>query len=364
METVKKTPFYEKHMTLGAKMAPFAGYLMPIQYTGIMDEHRHVRNAVGVFDVTHMGEFIVKGPGAEDFLNRLTVNDVAALDVGQVQYSAMCYPDGGIVDDLLVYRFEDHYMMVVNASNIDKDFAWVEENLTDDVELSNISDGIALLAIQGPKSFEVLQKLTDIPLHNIPFYHFTEGKLAGFDMIISRTGYTGEKGFELYHDPAHSEALWDALFQAGATYDIQAVGLGARDTLRLEMKYCLYGNDIDQSTNPIEAGLGWITKPDSADFIGRDVLLKVKAEKPVRRLVAFEMNDKGIPRHGYPIASGDAEIGVVTSGTQSPSLNIGIGLGYVRSSFSRVGTEIEIDIRGRRLKATVVKPPFVEARTV
>jgi len=364
METVKRTPFYAKHVALGGKMVPFAGYLMPIQYRGIMEEHRAVRNGVGVFDVTHMGEFIVKGPGAEAFLNRLTVNNVAALTVGQVQYSAMCYPDGGIVDDLLVYRFADHYMMVVNASNIEKDFAWAQENLTEGAQLSNQSDSTALLAVQGPESFAVLQKLTDVALHNIPFYHFTEGPLAGIEMIISRTGYTGEKGFELYHDPAVSEQLWDALFDAGRDYGIQAVGLGARDTLRLEMKYCLYGNDIDQNTNPLEAGLGWITKLDKGDFIGRDVLLRIRDEKPSRRLVAFEMQDKGIPRHGYPIMAEDQKIGVVTSGTQSPSLNVGIGLGYVRRDFSRVGTKIAIDIRGRQLPAVVVKPPFVEARTV
>lgn len=364
METEKKTPFYGKHVALGAKIVPFAGYLMPIQYSGIMDEHRAVRNAVGVFDVTHMGEFIVKGPDAGAFLNRLTVNDVAALEIGQVQYSAMCYPDGGIVDDLLVYRFADHYMMVVNASNIDKDFAWAKENLPEGVELSNVSEETALLAIQGPDSFAVLQKLTDVALHNIPFYHFTEGKLAGIEMIISRTGYTGERGFELYHDPAYSAQLWDAIFESGQEYNIQPVGLGARDTLRLEMKYCLYGNDIDQTTNPLEAGLGWITKLKKGDFIGREVLLKVKEAGPERRLVAFEMSDKGIPRHGYPIFVEDNEVGLVTSGTQSPSLNIGIGLGYVKKEFSRVGSGLLIDVRGRKLKAVIVKPPFVEARTV
>jgi len=364
METDKQTPFYDKHVALGAKIVPFAGYLMPIQYSGIMDEHRAVRNAVGVFDVTHMGEFIVNGPGAAAFLNRLTVNDVSALAVGQVQYSAMCYPDGGIVDDLLIYRMHDHYMMVVNASNIDKDYRWARENLPDGVDLQNVSEQTALLAVQGPDSFAVLQKLTDVALPNIPFYHFTKGQLAGFPMLISRTGYTGEKGFELYHDPAHSTRLWDALFAAGRDYTIQAVGLGARDTLRLEMKYCLYGNDIDQTTNPLEAGLGWITKLDSGDFIGRDVLLKIKEQGPQRKLVAFEMSDKGIPRHGYRIFAAAGDVGVVTSGTQSPSLNVGIGLGYVRQEFSRPGTELGIDVRGRQLKAVVVKPPFVEARTL
>ena len=364
METNKQTPFYQQHLALGAKLVPFAGYLMPIQYRGIMDEHRAVRNAVGVFDVTHMGEFLIRGSGAEAFLNRLTVNDVAALAVGQVQYSAMCYPDGGIVDDLLVYRFADHYMMVVNASNIDKDYAWAKEHLPEDVELHNVSAKTALLAIQGPDSFTVLQKLTDVALHNIPFYHFSEGQLAGFPMLISRTGYTGERGFELYHDPVYGVQLWNAIFSAGRDYDIQAVGLGARDTLRLEMKYCLYGNDIDQTTNPLEAGLGWITKLNNGDFIGRDVLLKIKERGPERRLIAFEMKEQGIPRHGYRVFAGDRDVGIVTSGTQSPSLNVGIGLGYIRSEFSRIGTELLIDVRGRKRKVEVVKPPFVEARTV
>ncbi|MCG2715930.1 MAG: glycine cleavage system aminomethyltransferase GcvT [Candidatus Marinimicrobia bacterium] len=362
--TTKKTPFYDKHVALGAKLVPFAGYLMPVHYTGIMEEHRAVRNAVGVFDVTHMGEFIVRGPNAEAFLNKITVNDVSSLEIGQVQYSAMCYADGGIVDDLLVYRFADHYMMVVNASNIQKDFEWAQKNLLDGVDLTNISDDMALLAVQGPKCFDLLRKLTDEPLYNIPYYHFTEGELAGKDMIISRTGYTGEKGFELYHDPSYSMELWDALFEAGREYGIQAIGLGARDTLRLEMKYCLYGNDIDQTTNPLEAGLGWITKFDKGAYIGKDALVKIKEAGLKRKLVAFEMEDKGIPRHGYPIIVNDKKVGIVTSGTQSPSLNVGIGLGYLAREYTKTGTEIVIDIRGRKLKATVVKPPFVPSRTL
>ncbi len=361
---VKKTPFYEKHVKHGAKIVPFAGFMMPIQYKGIMEEHRTVRNGIGVFDVTHMGEFIVRGQNAETFLNKITVNNVSKLEIGQVQYSAMCYPDGGIVDDLLVYRFVDHYMMVVNASNIDKDFKWAQENLIVGVDLQNISEKTALLAIQGPASFEVLQKLTDVALHNIPYYHFVEGNLAGEQMIISRTGYTGEKGFELYHDPAFSSGLWDLIFDAGKEYDIQPIGLGARDTLRLEMKYCLYGNDIDQTTNPLEAGLGWITMLDKGDFNGSAALKKIKAAGLSRKLVAFEMSDKGIPRHGYPIIAGDTVVGEVTSGTQSPSLNIGIGMGYIKNEFSKIGTEIFIDIRGRKLKANVVRPPFVESRTL
>jgi aminomethyltransferase len=365
MESIpQKTPFYDKHVALGAKIVPFAGFLMPIQYSGIMDEHLAVRNAVGVFDVTHMGEFIVTGSAAEKFLNKITVNDVSALEIGQVQYSAMCYPDGGIVDDLLVYRFADHYMMVVNASNIEKDFDWAQQNLIEGVNLKNISGDTALLAIQGPKSCDVLQKLTDVVLKDIPFYHFTEGSLAGFDMIISRTGYTGEKGFELYHDPLKGTELWDKIFAAGREFGIQPVGLGARDTLRLEMKYCLYGNDIDKTTNPLEAGLGWITKLQKDDFNGKAELLRIKEAGLRRKLIAFEMIDRAIPRHGYPIIVGDEEVGIVTSGTQSPSLNTGIGLGYLASEYTKPGTEILIDIRGRKLKARVVKPPFVPPHTI
>lgn len=362
--TTIKTPFYDRHAALGAKLVPFAGYLMPVQYTGIMEEHRTVRNAVGVFDVTHMGEFIVRGPNAGAFLNKITVNDVSSLTIGQVQYSAMCYTDGGIVDDLLVYRFADHYIMVVNAANIQKDFAWAQKHLMEGVDLTNISDDMALLAVQGPKCFDLLQKLTDEPLYNIPYYHFTEGEIAGKNMIISRTGYTGEKGFELYHDPSYGTELWDALFEAGREYGIQAIGLGARDTLRLEMKYCLYGNEIDQTTNPLEAGLGWITKLDKGTFIGKDALVKIREAGLKRRLVAFEMEAKGIPRHGYPIIVNDKEVGIVTSGTQSPTLNVGIGLGYLAREYTKTGTEIVIDIRGRKLKATVVKPPFVPSRTL
>ncbi|MCD6440701.1 MAG: glycine cleavage system aminomethyltransferase GcvT [Candidatus Marinimicrobia bacterium] len=365
MESIpQKTPFYNKHVALGAKIVPFAGFLMPIQYSGIMDEHLAVRNAVGVFDVTHMGEFIVTGSAAEKFLNKITVNDVSALEIGQVQYSAMCYPDGGIVDDLLVYRFADHYMMVVNASNIEKDFDWAQQNLIEGVNLKNISGDTALLAIQGPKSCDVLQKLTDVVLKDIPFYHFTEGSLAGFDMIISRTGYTGEKGFELYHDPSKGAELWDKIFAAGREFGIQPIGLGARDTLRLEMKYCLYGNDIDKTTNPLEAGLGWITKLQKDDFNGKAELLRIKEAGLRRKLIAFEMIDRAIPRHGYPIIVGEEEVGIVTSGTQSPSLNTGIGLGYLASEHTKPGTEILINIRGRKLKARVVKPPFVPPHTI
>ena len=361
---LKKTPFYAKHVALGARIIPFAGFLMPIQYGGIIQEHLTVRNAVGVFDVTHMGEFIIQGPEAEKFLNLMTINDVTQLAVGQVQYSAMCYPDGGIVDDLLVYRFADHYLVVVNAANLDKDFDWLQQHLIPGMELSNISDNTALLAIQGPNSLAVLQQLTEVDLQSIPYYHFTTGELAGIEMIISRTGYTGERGFELYHQPAQSPQLWEAIFQAGKDFGIQPVGLGARDTLRLEMKYCLYGNDIDQTTNPLEAGLGWITKLSKNDFIGKAALLKIKEQGVARKLIAFEMVERAIPRHGCLIWVNDRQVGIVTSGTQSPSLSKGIGLGYLTNQYTSIGTEILIDIRGKKVKAKVIKPPFVPSHTL
>ncbi len=358
----KKTPFYDRHIALDAKIVDFTGYMMPISYTSINQEHQVVRNAVGVFDVSHMGEFMVSGKQAETFLQHITVNNVAQLIDGQAQYSAMCYPDGGIVDDLIVYRFhKKKYMMVVNASNIDKDFSWAKKHLPEGVTLRNDSDNIALLAVQGPESVGILQSFTDIPLKEIGFYHFAEGTLAGRKMIISRTGYTGEPGFELYHDPADSLALWDALFEAGKSAGIQAVGLGARDTLRLEMKYALYGNDIDKTTNPIEAGLGWITKLNNEDFIGKDILVKVKEEKPNRRLIAFKMLDRGIPRHGYSLYLGEELAGTVTSGTMSPSLGVGIGTGYVHREWAKIGTELFLDVRGKRLQALIVKPPFVDS---
>jgi len=362
-EEVKRTPFYAQHQALGAKLVPFAGFWMPIQYKGIIEEHRQVRNAVGVFDVSHMGEFIIRGPRAAEFVNYLTINDVSKLAVGQVQYSAMCYPDGGIVDDLLVYRFPEHFMLVVNAANITKDFAWAKQHLMEGVELIDQSDETALLAIQGPLVFETLQSLTAIDLKSIPFYHFQEGKIAGIDAIISRTGYTGEKGFEIYHCPQQSSQLWEAIFDAGKPYGIAPVGLGARDTLRLEMKYCLYGNDIDQTTNPLEAGLGWITKLDKPAFIGREALLKIKANGVQRKSIGFEMLERGIPRHGYRVVKDGQEIGFVTSGTHSPTLNKPIGIAYVKAEYAGIGTNIAIDLRGRLAPAVVVKTPFVPART-
>lgn len=355
---LKRTACYDLHLKLGAKMVEFAGFYMPIQYTGIMNEHKRVRTTVGLFDVSHMGEFYVKGDKALEFLQKLTINDVSALEVNQVQYSAMCYPDGGIVDDLLVYRLPDQYMMVVNASNIAKDFAWAQQHLLPGVELTNRSDELSLLALQGPKAEAVLQKLTDIDLSAIPYYWLCQGNAAGVNMMISRTGYTGEPGFELCIDNAHAAAVWNALMDAGKEFDIEPIGLGARDTLRLEMKYCLYGNDIDQTTNPIEAGLAWITKVDKGDFIGREAIVKSREEGVSRRLVAFKVTGKAFPRHGYPIFVQGEQVGQVTSGTFSPMLECGIGMGYVKTEYSKIGSEIEIEIRKQRVKAEIVKPPI------
>lgn len=357
---VKKTGFYDIHKRLGAKIVEFAGYYMPIQYSGIISEHKRVRQSVGLFDVSHMGEFVVTGKNALDFLQHLTINDVSKLAVNQVQYSAMCYDDGGIVDDLLVYRLKDRYMMVVNASNLQKDFEWAQNHLMPQVDLRNYSDDFSLLALQGPKAVATLQKLTDVNLDEIKYYWLFEGQVAGVDMMVSRTGYTGEPGFELCFPKEYSEKIWDALMDAGREFEIEPIGLGARDTLRLEMKYCLYGNDIDQSTNPLEAGLSWITKLEKGDFIGRDALLKVKQEGVTRRLIGFEMEEKAFPRHGYKIFAEGQEVGHVTSGTFSPMLEKGIGMGYVARGFTKTGTPLEIEIRKQHVAAHVVKTPFYE----
>ncbi|HGY54197.1 MAG TPA: glycine cleavage system aminomethyltransferase GcvT [Caldithrix abyssi] len=356
---LKKTALHDVHEKLGARMVEFAGYHMPIQYTGIRDEHRRVRQTVGVFDVSHMGEIEISGPNALDLVQKLTINDAAALSVNQAQYSAMCYPDGGIVDDLLVYRFPDKFLLVVNAANKDKDYRWIVDHKMEGTEVKDVSDSITQLAVQGKKAEATLQKLTDINLAEIPFYWFTEGELAGAPMIISRTGYTGEPGFELYFENQYAEQVWNAVFEAGQEFDIEPIGLGARDSLRLEKKMCLYGNDIDETTNPLEAGLGWITKLDKGDFIGRDVLKKIKEEGVKRRLVAFTLEAAGFPRHGYKIMKDGKEVGYVTSGTVSPILEKGIGLGYVIKEHSKIGTQIDIEIRNRLLPAVIVKPPFV-----
>lgn len=362
---MQRTNFFGCHQKHNAKIVSFAGFEMPIQYPlGIMAEHKAVRESVGVFDVSHMGEFEVKGPDALAFVQKVTVNDASKLTPGKIQYSAMCYNDGGIVDDLLVYnRGENYFMLVVNGANIDKDFAWLESNLAGfDVELTNISAEINLLAVQGPNSIATLQKLTETNLSVIEYYNFTTGILAGVDMILSRTGYTGEIGYEIYFRGGVevAEAVWNAVFEAGAEFNIQAIGLGARDTLRLEKGFALYGNDIDQTTNTIEAGLGWITKADKGEFNGAELIRKVKAENPHRRMVGFVVDaDKFIARHGYKIYDGDKEIGVVTSGNQSPSLNKAIGMGYVAWDYRNPGTVIEIEARGKKFPATVTKMPLL-----
>ena len=359
---MKTTPFTEKHIALGAKMHEFAGYNMPIEYSGIIDEHMTVCKVVGVFDVSHMGEFWVKGPKAMEQVQLLTSNNVAALTPGKVQYSAFVNDKGGIVDDLLVYHYEENkYMLVVNAANIEKDWNWCMAHKIEGAEFENSSDNIAQLAIQGPKAINALQKLTDLDLSQIPYYTFKVGRIAGVDnVIISNTGYTGAGGFELYFYPQYADQVWNAVFEAGAEFGIKPAGLGSRDTLRLEVGFCLYGNDLDDTTSTIEAGLGWITKlVDGNNFIGRDIVERHKTEGTTRKLVGFEMIDRGIPRQHYPLVNAEGEqIGVVTSGTMSPTRKIGIGMGYVKPEYTKLGTEIYIDVRGRKLKAEVVRPPF------
>jgi aminomethyltransferase len=358
---MKRTKFYNIHKKLNAKIVEFAGYEMPIQYTSIIQEHKAVRHSVGVFDVSHMGEIFIKGDKALDFVQYITVNDASKLFPGRVQYSAMCYEDGGIVDDLLVYKISDNeFLLVVNASNIDKDFEWMKKNNKFDVQILNRSDDFSLLAVQGPDSLKTLQKISDANIE-LEYYHFTNMKIAGVDMIVSRTGYTGELGFELYFesDESVAEKVWNAVFDAGKEFNIQPVGLGARDTLRLEMGYCLYGNDIDQTTNPIEAGLGWITKLNKPDFIGKQALLKAK-ENITRKLVAMISEEKTFPRHGYDISANGRKIGYITSGTVSPTLDKAIALGYVEKDFSAVDTEVNFVVRGKEFPAKVVKLPFVK----
>lgn len=357
---MKNTPFTNIHISLGAKMAEFAGYNMPISYSGINDEHNAVRNSVGVFDVTHMGEFILKGERAIDLIQLVTTNDASKLTAGKAQYSCLPNGKGGIVDDLLVYRLgEKEWMLVVNASNIEKDWNWISQHNSFGVEMHNISEKTSLLAIQGPKAINTLQKLTDITLSEIPYYSFAKGKFAGREnVLISNTGYTGAGGFEIYFEDINSEEIWNKIFDAGKEFGIKPIGLAARDTLRLEMGFCLYGNDIDDTTNPIEAGLGWITK-FTKDFTDKNYLEEQKKNGTANKLVGFEMIDRGIPRHHYEIADASGnKIGHVTSGTQSPSLNKAIGMGYVAKEFSNPGTEIFIPVRGSLLRAKVVKFPF------
>lgn len=357
---MKNTALTDKHISLGAKMVPFAGYNMPVQYEGINAEHATVRNAVGVFDVSHMGEFILKGENALDLIQRVTSNDASKLIDGKVQYSCLPNEDGGIVDDLLVYRIDEKtYMLVVNASNIEKDWNWIQKYNTANVEMHNISDKTSLLAVQGPKAADALQSLTDIDLASMEYYTFKKGTFAGVDnVVVSATGYTGAGGFEVYFDNEHADKMWEAIFKAGAEYGIKPIGLAARDTLRLEMGFCLYGNDIDDTTSPIEAGLGWITK-FTKPFTNSEALQAQKEAGVARKLIGFEMIDRGIPRHDYPIVDAEGNvIGKVTSGTQSPSLQKAIGMGYVDKALAKEGTEIFIDIRNNKVKAKVVKFPF------
>ena len=359
---MKSIALSDKHIALGAKMIEFAGYNMPVSYSGLNDEHATVRNAVGVFDVSHMGEFILKGEHALDLIQRVTSNDAAVLTDGKAQYSCLPNGKGGIVDDLLVYRIDEKtYMLVLNASNIDKDWNWISSHNSKGVDMKNISDKTSLLAVQGPKAVDTLQKLTSVKLADIPYYSFTKGTICGFDnVVISNTGYTGAGGFELYFENPHANKIWDAVFEAGKEFGIKPIGLGARDTLRLEMGFCLYGNDIDDTTSPLEAGLGWITK-FTKDFTDKNYLLAQKEKGLTRKLVGFEMIDRGIPRHGYPIvdAAGN-NIGVVTSGTQSPTLNKAIGMGYVKTELAKADTEIYIQIRDKNIKAVVTKIPFLK----
>lgn len=362
--SVRNTPFFQKHQELGAKMAPFAGYNMPISYSGINDEHQTVRKNAGVFDVSHMGEFVLKGSHALDLIQRVTSNDASKLVKGKVQYS--CFPNdkGGIVDDLLVYCLEENsaYMLVVNASNIEKDWNWIQQFNTQGVEMHNVSEKTCLLAVQGPNATRILQPLTEMDLLNLAYYTFVKGTFAGVEnVLISATGYTGAGGVEIYFEDkdGQAEKIWNAIFEIGTPQGLKPIGLGARDTLRLEMGFCLYGNDIDDTTSPLEAGLGWITK-FSKSFTNSTALADQKTAGLQRKLVGFEMIDKGIPRHGYEIKNLDGQvIGVITSGTQSPSLGKAIGLGYINTAFTSLDTLVHIQVRDKQLKAKVVKVPFI-----
>lgn len=359
---MKATALTSKHISLGAKMVPFAGYNMPVSYSGLNEEHHTVRNGVGVFDVSHMGEFILKGADALDLIQRVTSNDASVLTPGKAQYSCLPNATGGIVDDLIVYKIdEETYMLVVNASNIEKDWNWISQHNTKNVSMKDISEHTSLLAIQGPKAIDTLQKLTTVNLSEIPYYSFVKGTFNGVDnVVISNTGYTGAGGFEIYFENQYAEQMWDAIFKAGEAFGIKPIGLGARDTLRLEMGFCLYGNDIDDTTSPIEAGLGWITK-FTKDFTNRATIESQKTNGVTRKLVGFEMIDRGIPRHDYVITDASGKtIGKVTSGTQSPTLNKAIGLGYVETAFAKADTEIYISIRDKAIKAKVTKIPFIK----
>ncbi len=364
--TLKKTPLHQQHLALGAKMMAFGGYDMPVQYSGIIDEHMAVREAAGLFDVSHMGEFSIEGPLAFETVQKLVSNDASKLYDGRAMYTAMCTESGGIVDDLLVYRrSETSYLLVVNASNIEKDWDWVTSNAVPGTEMKDISSSMALLAIQGPVAFDIVQSLCKTSISDLKFYHFLEPAPEDFlgmsDVILSHTGYTGEKGLEIYCKNEDAPAIWRALLEAGEAHGLKPAGLGARDTLRLESGYCLYGNDITEETSPYEAGLGWVTKLNKGDFVGKSALERIKADTPSRKLVGFIMAERGIPRHGHAIVNAEGEeIGIVTSGTQSPLLSKGIGMGYVPndSRYTSVGSVIGISSRGKAREAIITKPPF------
>ncbi len=362
--SLKRTPLYERHLALGARLVEFSGWEMPVQYSSILDEHRAVRTRAGLFDVSHMGEFKIEGPDSLAFLQYLVPNDVSHLAIHQALYTQLCLPNGGTIDDLIIYYLaENHYMMVVNAGNIDKDFAWVEQQAKIfDVQVFNQSDTTALLALQGPEAQAILQPLADVDLSTIRYYHCEPGVVDGINCIISRTGYTGEDGFELYCAPVDVVTLWNDLLAAGKERGLLPAGLGARDTLRIEAGYCLYGHELDEQTNPLEAGLGWTVKLNKGEFIGRDALLKVKEEGPKRKLIGIEMIERGISRAGYTIYENDQQIGSLTSGAPGPALNKNIGIGYVEASHAVVGNTVQIDIRGKRTAAQIVALPFYKRK--
>jgi len=353
---IKETAIYNFHVQSGAKLVPFAGYKMPVSYSdGIQSEYFAVRKEVGIFDVSHMGEFIISGRGAKEFLQKMTINDVEKIQIGEAQYSAMCYPNSGIVDDLILYQRSDGYFMVVNAANIQKNFEWLNKHKTENVTLKNVSENYSLIALQGPQSRDVLSSYTHADL-KMPFYSFEDALVCGYSVMVSRTGYTGELGFEIYGDANSLVHIWTELISAG----VKPAGLAARDILRMEMKYCLYGNDIDDSTNPIEAGLSWIMALSKGNFIGKDALLEIKNNRPDRQLISFVMKERGIPRQGYEVFVDSQKVGVVTSGTQSPILKAGIGLAYVKMPFHKIGQNISLQIRNKFVSAMIIKPPFIK----
>ena len=362
--SLKRTPLNELHLALGARLVEFSGWEMPVQYSSILGEHRAVRTRAGLFDVSHMGEFKIEGPESLDFLQYLVPNDVSRLAIHQALYTQLCLPNGGTIDDLIIYYLaENHYMMVVNAGNIDNDFAWVQQQAKNfDVQVFNQSDTTALLALQGPEAQTILQPLADVDLSTIRYYHFEPGVVDGINCIISRTGYTGEDGFELYCAPVDAVTLWNDLLAAGKERGLLPAGLGARDTLRLEAGYCLYGHELDEQTNPLEAGLGWTVKLNKGEFIGRDALLKVKEEGSKRKLIGIEMIERGISRAGYAIYENNLPIGALTSGAPSPTLNKNIGMGYVEASHAVLGNTVQIDIRGKRAAAQIVALPFYKRK--